>query len=250
MKRLIVRLSIALLAFAIGVAIQSFRYSKPAKSKVVAAPPVQELTKAPAEQPPLSFPPRPPSLEEIGEKENSDLSIVFQTHESEGSLAVRYFKLHKNRPTVVDLDLSESFDGQEVALNFRDYPPTEYRILQRYRTSMSISAEGPHADLVDWRHYDSPWVELKSIGPKRFRTLASEEMDWNRFPATTNAEIVKEVRRGGMEKEWVELVKSCNGPNDGACMVSISSIYLRIQKQVGGNWTDIGSVEFQVPMGC
>jgi len=245
MKRLIIFLGIALLTFAIGVAVQSFRNNR-SESKEIPAPAAQKFIEAPIEQPPPPFPPQPPPPE----KENSDLSIVFHTHESEGSLAVRYFKLQKNRPTVVELDLSESIDGQEVALNFRDYPPAEYRILQRYRTSMSVSNEGPHADLVDWRHFDSPWMELKSIGTRRFRTLASEEMDWKKFPPTTNAEIVEEVRRGGMTKEWVELVKSCNGPNDGACMVAISSIYLRIQKQVSGKWTDIGSVEFQPAMGC
>ena len=247
MKKLAVFPAIALLTFAIGVTVQSFRNLSPTKSNIVTAPTEQILTRALTEQPPPSFPAQPPPPE----KENSDLSVVFQTHESDGSLAVRHFKLQKNRPTLVQLDLSESVDGQEVTLNFRDYS-AEYRILQRYRTSMSVSFEGPHADLVDWRHFDSPWTELKSIGPKRFRTLASEEMDWNKFPPTTKSEIVKEVRRL-MEKEWpeaVELVKSCNGPNDGACMVSISSIYLRIQKQVGGNWTDIGSIEFQVPMGC
>lgn len=253
MKKLIILPVIALLTFAIGVALHALRKSSPHKSNEIAAPADQRLREAPTWLllPPLPPPPLPPSLEELGEKENSDLSIVVATGESNGSVVIRHLKLHKNPPTLAELDLAESINGQAVSLNFPDNS-AQYRILQRYRTSMTVSAEGPHLDLVDWRHFDSPWIELKSIGPKRFRMLASDEMEETTFPPTTKSEIVTEVRRR-MEKEWpeiVELVKSCRGPNDGACIVALSSIYIRIQKQVGGSWTDLGSVEFQIPMGC
>ena len=44
----------------------------------------------------------------------------------------------KHGATVIELNLAESIDNQEVTLNFRR--DDEYRVLQRYRTSMSISA--------------------------------------------------------------------------------------------------------------
>lgn len=115
---------------------------------------------------------------------------------------------------------------------------------------MSISAEGPHLDLVEWRHFDSPWTSLETLGHKRFRTLAIDQMEVSKFPSTTKAEIMKEVRVG---EEWpavLELVKDCHGPNDGACLVSISSIYLRIQKKVRNQWVNVGLVEIRIPMGC
>ena len=82
--------------------------------------------------------------------------------------------------------------------------------------------------------------------------LADEEIDEEKFPPTTQSEILKELRRR-VKREWpeiVELANSCRGPNQGACFVSVNSMYLRIQKQVDGGWVDIGSVEFQIPMGC
>jgi hypothetical protein len=252
MKRLIIFPVIALLTFAIGVALQSFRHNWFNSNEPAAAVP-QVLTLAPVNQPLPPPPPRPapPSRVEIGNKENSDLSIVFDDEYRDGSVLVHHVKLNKNRSAAIELDLTDGIYDHEVALNFQD-KSAHYRILQRYRTSMTVNAEGPHLDLVDWRHFDSPWIPLKSIGPKRFRMLANEEMDEEKFPPTTKSEIVKEVRRR-MEREWpalVELVKSCSGPNKGACIVGVSSIYLRIQKQVEGNWIDIGSVEFQIPMGC
>jgi hypothetical protein len=93
---------------------------------------------------------------------------------------------------------------------------------------------------------------LESLGSNRFRTLRSEQMDYSKFPKTTKAQIIKEVRRR-VEKDWPELIKlveSCNGPNDGACIARISSVYLRIQKQVDGRWIDVGIVAIAIPMGC
>jgi hypothetical protein len=107
-------------------------------------------------------------------------------------------------------------------------------------------------DLIDWRHFDSPWTLLTSLGANRFRTLRSEQLDYSNFPKTTKAEIIKEVRRL-VKKDWpevIELVESCNGPNDGACIVTISSMYLLIQKQVDDRWIDVGMVEIAIPMGC
>ena len=125
-------------------------------------------------------------------------------------------------------------------------------MFQRYRTSMTISLEGPHVDLIDWRHFDSSWVPLRALSARRFQTLATYEMNPPSFPPTTTDEIVKEVRRR-VGTDWpaaVEAAKGCRGPDDGACIVMISSVYLRIQKRVGAVWTDAGLVEIRLPMGC
>ena len=66
---------------------------------------------------------------------------------------------------------------------------------------------------------------------------------------------MKEVRRRVKTDlaDWPELIEwaeSCSGPDEGVCFVSVSSIYLRIQKQVGDRWIEIGMVEVPMPMGC
>ncbi len=180
----------------------------------------------------------------------ADLYIDVEVGDSPPSLRRESIKLTERGATVIDLNPAERIDSQKITLNFRD--DNKYRILQRYRTSMSLSVEGPHVDLLDWRHFDSPWISLKAVSSKRFRTLATKQMESTRFPATTNDEIVAEVRKR-VGTDWpdaLEFAKRCAGPNRGSCFVAISSIYLRIQKRSRAGWNDVGLVEFSFPMGC
>lgn len=243
MRPLFIRLTVALITFIIGIAIPSLsRSRRPHNSGHL-----REVVE-------ISVKPQPGLPQDQRGEKGSALSIVVEVSAPNPQLPsfeLRQIRLSRDRTTIIDLDLAESIDGQEVRLKFRG-SSNRYRILQRYRTSMSISAEGPHLDLVDWRHFDSPWTPLESIGSMRFRTLRSEQMEDSTFPSTTKAEIIKEVRRR-VGKDWpslLELVNECNGPDDGACLVMISSIYLRIQKQVRSHWIDIGLVEVRIPMGC
>ncbi len=248
MKPLTIRLTVALIAFTIGTALPSITRSRRPQ---VSPQPVTVKVTDPIPVKRQAQPKESPALPQEGKiPKGTDLSIVVELAENPPSFDVRHIKLGKDRKTTIDLDVGDNIDGQKVTLHFPN-SSASYRMLQRYRTSMTISVEGPHLDLVDWRHFDSPWTPLKSLGANRFRTLRSEQMDYSRFPKTTKAEIIKEVRR--REKDWpelIELVESCNGPGDGACIVTISSIYLRIQKQVDDRWIDVGMVEIAIPMGC
>ena len=248
MRKLNTYFAVAIITFTIGMMI-------PPLSRSPATPnsnPVRkEMHQIVADHQAEALPSSPPDRKATG---RSDLSIAIQVsgvNPHPPSYELRYINLSKRGPTIVDLDLAEYVDRSEVELNFRD-SSVSYRMFQRYRTSMSISAEGPHLDLVDWRHFDSQWIPLVSLGNKRFRTLPADQMHDSGFPSTTKADIIKEVRKR-VGKDWpdlLELVKDCRGPNDGACLVGISSIYLRIQKKIRDGWIDVGLVEFRIPMGC
>ena len=248
MKPSIIRLAFAFITFTIGLTLFSITdwFQVPPQPVTVTTPTVVNPSPRLKESPPLLQAEQPP--------QGTDLSIVVGIPESPPTFMFRHIMLGEDGKATLDLDVGESIDGQQVMLHFAD-SAASYRILQRYRTSMSISAEGPHIDLVDWRHYDSPWTPLESVGVNQFRTLRSEQMDYSRFPKTTKAEIMKEVRRRVKTDlaDWPELIEwaeSCSGPDEGVCFVSVSSIYLRIQKQVGDRWIEIGMVEVPMPMGC
>jgi hypothetical protein len=244
MRKLVIGFTVAFFTFSIGVMIT-------AVSEVqvhVSSPPARHADPVSVFTEPWKLPPT-----ELKAQQYSDLSIVIDSSEpnpSPPSLKRLHIRLVERGPTAIELDLAESIDDQDVTLNFRG--DDEYRMFQRYRTSMTISDEGPHLDLLNWRHFDSPWIQLKALSSNRFRTLTTNQMDGSKFPSTTNAEIVAEVRRQ-VGADWStisELAKDCDGPNDGACLVLISSICLRIQKRVRARWIDVGVVEIRLPMGC
>ena len=65
-----------------------------------------------------------------------------------------------------DLDLGEEWEG---ILEVRGFPKSQLISVDMYfETSLSISNEGPHLDLVDWLHYKSPWTPLISRSPTEF----------------------------------------------------------------------------------
>jgi hypothetical protein len=53
----------------------------------------------------------------------------------------------------------------------------DFRIQAQYQTSLTISDEGPHLDLLDWKHYESEWSDLEQLGNLKFRmpTYTDEE---------------------------------------------------------------------------
>ena len=75
-----------------------------------------------------------------------------------------------SKPINFDLDLSHSIENQIIVLHPFLNDAREFKIEQQFETSMSVSDEGPHIDLTDWRHYTSDWQEIKKLEGNRFLT--------------------------------------------------------------------------------
>lgn len=181
-----------------------------------------------------------------------NVSIILRTNldDKKPDFNYRTLKLSDKPVIVDDLDVPEYVDNQQITIAGGDQS-TQFRVFQRYRTSVTVMGEGPHLDLVDWRHFDSEWMPLDPLTPRKFRTLTSERMSDERFPATTKAELIAAVRKyAGGWPQAIEIAKQCAGPNDYPCRIGVSSVYFRVEALVGDQWTTIGVVEVIIPMGC
>jgi hypothetical protein len=182
--------------------------------------------------------------------EPGEFSVVIKTDLGDGEEGSHTVRLSKNPVVVEDLDVPEYIDGQEISIAGGD-KAAQFRIFERYRTTMTVMGEGPHLDLVDWRHFDSEWITLDQLDQRTFRTLASDKMDASKFPPTTQAELISAVRKRAADwPEVIELAKTCRSPHHEPCAVGVSSLYFRIEKQVGDRWIQVGLVEVLIPMGC
>lgn len=147
--------------------------------------------------------------------------------------------------------------GEPVALRFVLHPKpgvsATFRMEQQYETSLSLMKDGPHLDLIHWKHHVSPWETLKEA---ETNTFVSKEVSGSEFPEVTNAEIVAAVKAQlsgqgySLGGDWADLAKKCESPNDDPCGVSISQVRLRISVKEGENWKAIQIIRLIVPMGC
>jgi len=238
MRKVIYGICVALLTFAIGAAVH---YLTAQKHGAPPAPASNSAAVRVDQKPEVKAPPVPVNV-----------SIILRTNlDDKAEFKYRTLKLSSDKTVVVDdIDVPEYVDGQEITIRGSD-PSARFWISERYRTSMTVMGEGPHLDLVDWRHFDSEWIPLERIADRKFRTLASERMDGDKFPGATQAEIMAAVRkRAGDWPEAIELAKKCRAPNEYPCGVSVSSVFFRVEMLVGDQWTNVGVVEVQIPMGC
>jgi hypothetical protein len=239
MRKVIFGVGVALLTFMLGAIVYYLTTLKPAAQPAAFSKPAEVRYEHKLEVRPS---PVPVNVSIILTSSSLDRDTTVFSH--------RTLKLSDKTVVVDDLDIDEDVDGQEMKILGGD-KSTQFRISERYRTSMTVMGEGPHLDLVNWLHYDSEWIPMKQLDQRRFRTLTGEQMDSEKFPATTKADLMAAVRKAaGDWTEAIELAQSCKGPTDNPCSVGVSSVYFRVEVLSGDQWITVGLVEVPIPMGC
>lgn len=162
-----------------------------------------------------------------------------------------YFKMVYSDTIFVELGLASKPYGHLHTISKLDSSIHKVEILQRYETSLTLMNEGPHIDLVNWKHYYNDWEDLK-IENRRFVTSEYSEEDWQKFPTVTTEEIVQAIRErfDGENNQWVELAQKCQEANHYPCGVAISKIYLRVILTDNEGIKSEKIVVYQIPMGC
>ena len=155
---------------------------------------------------------------------------------------------------VVALELGDDPYGAILELKAK---PGAYRVSVQFETSLAIGNEGPHIDLLDWKHCTSAWKVLQ--GQKgRFVLPKPNDAESSCFPPSTAAEIKIAVRSalrgygmaGADARHWLELADSVDGPGDQPSYIGVSKVRVRIEKRTRHAWEEVTTVEFMPPLGC
>lgn len=80
--------------------------------------------------------------------------------------------LEKSDTALRYVDIGESIEGKKI--RFRVSNQFDLSVFQRHENSVTVMAEGPHCDLIDWKHYDSEWLALQ-LRDSEFETLQYTE---------------------------------------------------------------------------
>lgn len=137
---------------------------------------------------------------------------------------------------------------------------TEVNISYRLETSISISAEGPHCDLIHWKHGATSWEKMEPVSE-----FNSEESKYTRFkfevppyllydtlpfPVSDMNEIKSAVKKT-CGSEWADNMSDCKTPYDYPCNVGISNYIFRVSYQSDETDETVHSyLKIPVPMGC
>ena len=147
------------------------------------------------------------------------------------------------------IELGETPENKIIRVkHLQDYSKIE--IFQKHENSITIMDEGPHCDLINWKHYTSSWKPLKSISKyKKFKTNAYLKKDWNTF-IDINLEDLKAAVKNTCGDRWANLIKDAQSISDYPIGISISKIYLRvIMTDLDGDKIE-KIIAFEIPMGC
>lgn len=148
------------------------------------------------------------------------------------------------------LDLGDNLDRIRVR-GLAILKGEELIIEQRFETSVSLSNEGPHQDLTEWKHGRTGWRRLVEVAPAEFQILEVSPDAELPFPEVTAAEIVAALKKKkDVEPRWFELAAQCRTARTAPCAVGVSRISFRISRKSQGRSKVLWRADLLPPMGC
>ena len=151
----------------------------------------------------------------------------------------------------ISLELGDTIESAVVEVVPRGDDDRDLAVQYQIETSMTIMDEGPHIDLVDWKHYTSDWTDLERIDARRFR-MPKIESDYelgSQFPAYTVDELYEAAMAAGGHR-WADLAREWPRPEDGRVGVGISTVRIRVVAHESRGMETLFTLHISVPMGC
>lgn len=175
----------------------------------------------------------------------SDFSISFDSIEvwdEDNKLR----QVQKDTATVY-LELGESIENITIKIIQNKFD--KVKIYQRHENSITIMDEGPHCDLINWKHYYSDWKLLKS-DDDIFITDSYSESDGAKFIPISTKELIEAVKIH-CGKKWSEYVKNVETLYDYPSGVGMSRIFFKIVlENTKTKEKQKKTISFEIPMGC
>ena len=132
----------------------------------------------------------------------------------------------------------------------------ETRVYWRYKTSLSISDEGPHLDLLDWKHYTSDWEEVDKIDGNNWWLIDYGIVRRERkFPDVSKEEIIQAIiDHSDNDSQWLDVwnkyYKNKHANDVLLSLFDFSHMYLKITGIDENGVKQERMIEIMIPLGC
>lgn len=147
------------------------------------------------------------------------------------------------------LEIGESVQGKTIRIRHHS-KYKRIKVYQRHENSISIQAEGPHCDLLDWKHFYSAWEPLKASKKKGvFETITYNDKAKSKF-IKVDEKAFKNAVKEHCGDVWHDLVKDEKKINNGTSTIGISKIYFKVIFTTMYDEDIEKIIAFDVPMGC
>lgn len=137
---------------------------------------------------------------------------------------------------------------------------SEASVSYRLETSISISAEGPHCDLIHWKHGATPWKKMEPVVEFKLEELKYTRFKFEEEPyklydslpfPVTNMNMIKSAVRKSCGSDWADHMSTCKTPYDYPCNVNISNYIFRVSYESAPTGETVYHyLKIPVPMGC
>lgn len=157
-------------------------------------------------------------------------------------------KKTQNDSVNVFLDIGEIIGGNSIKITDCKYDQIE--IYQKFENSITIMNEGPHCDLINWKHYSSDWEKIKKNDNFSFiaNSMTKEQME--QF-IPIDLDEFKEAVTAHCGDNWTNLIKNVRNINEYPCGVGTSKIELKIVMLKSDSQDKFEKIiAFDIPMGC
>lgn len=156
------------------------------------------------------------------------------------------------------LELGDDIYGATLQLTPKGGQGGEYRVRVQFETSLGISGEGPHVDLIDFHHCVSDWHLAASSDGRTFILATPTEQEAGCIPPGTMDEIRAATRKAlkgwadapEQMEYWLGLIQDIKSPAESPMYSTISEIRIQVEARVRGRWKPVTLLVFAVPMGC
>ncbi|WP_338763430.1 hypothetical protein WAF17_19600 [Bernardetia sp. ABR2-2B] len=151
----------------------------------------------------------------------------------------------------INLGLGENFKNKTFEIIQKHSSIANVEVFESYQTSMGVSDEGAHLDLLNWKHFNSEWQKL-IINKNSFVSKEYSRKESELFPKVTTKQILEAVRieYGSEKNKFTERAKNCKDANDYPCSVMINQFNFKIVvTDKNGSKTNY-FILINLPMGC
>lgn len=157
----------------------------------------------------------------------------------------------------IELELGPGNEPYGAAFSISKSGGHEYRVSVQFETSLAVGAEGPHIDLIDFKHCLSEWVTADSSDGLHFGLPIPTDAQRDCVPKATMPEVRQALRaqmvKMGMRDsvdEWLGYLRGVKRAGDEPMYAGISRVFVRVEVRRDGVWTLSGVVVLLPAMGC